>query len=548
MTPCLEKRNKCRNGLESSCLSDKSKGKYAIPGRSAGGLVVVVVGGGTAVFACGVYLRLVAVLVCWLTRPSSSTLAPFLPPAFRNCWRSQPAVSSSSAAGSSSFRTARTNSSSRAAAHSMSPFDPVRTGPAASGVGSHAAAQAASEERRRLEQNGSGSSARRPVSSSGASVSPPSSEPGEGRHEQRPGPRATGTDGGGDGGGGGHGDEAPGEDEDHADAASRPAEPSRPAMKGKSSVSGDDVLAVSHGSGSKEPDGKEAGGTGVPGTVPKVQTGSPLTKGVVSSTDVNGGSVVRGSHTAAAGSGDSVEAREDRRDVDQEEQYPAHGASREEAGGSGVSGFSPPSSTGAPSTAQGSAVGAGGRHEAAAAAAAAPGPGNDIGENAAKVVRFATTEGKQDPAADGKPASPARPAEAIIGDDPPLRGGDLLDTASGTDVLFQPALPSNASPRLPSASSSAAAEASGGGNRVNGGAIEAAAVPAARGAGEEQGGFVGGGGGGGEGGEGLMSSSYLGDMDEDELAQESDRLKRESNRAQRDAETVTEEMKEEVRL
>ena len=63
---------------------------------------------------------------------------------------------------------------------------------------------------------------------------------------------------------------------------------------------------------------------------------------------------------------------------------------------------------------------------------------------------------------------------------------------------------------------------------------------------EEQGGFRVGGEEDDEGG-GLMSSAYLGDMDEDELALESERLKRESNKAQRDAETVTDEMKEEVR-
>lgn len=46
----------------------------------------------------------------------------------------------------------------------------------------------------------------------------------------------------------------------------------------------------------------------------------------------------------------------------------------------------------------------------------------------------------------------------------------------------------------------------------------------------------------------MGSMSYLGEMDEDELGREADRLKRERNRAQRDAETVTDEMKEEVRM
>ncbi|CAM9833201.1 unnamed protein product, partial [Ectocarpus sp. 13 AM-2016] len=43
-----------------------------------------------------------------------------------------------------------------------------------------------------------------------------------------------------------------------------------------------------------------------------------------------------------------------------------------------------------------------------------------------------------------------------------------------------------------------------------------------------------------------MGTSHLEGMDEDELEEESEKLKREGNKAQRDAETVTEEMKEEV--
>lgn len=44
----------------------------------------------------------------------------------------------------------------------------------------------------------------------------------------------------------------------------------------------------------------------------------------------------------------------------------------------------------------------------------------------------------------------------------------------------------------------------------------------------------------------LGDMSYLGDMDEEELEMESEKLRREGQRAKRDAETVTEEMKEEV--
>lgn len=53
---------------------------------------------------------------------------------------------------------------------------------------------------------------------------------------------------------------------------------------------------------------------------------------------------------------------------------------------------------------------------------------------------------------------------------------------------------------------------------------------------------------GGAGGEGWGGMDYLGEMDENELALETEKLRRESHRAQRDAETVTDEMKEEVCL
>lgn len=107
------------------------------------------------------------------------------------------------------------------------------------------------------------------------------------------------------------------------------------------------------------------------------------------------------------------------------------------------------------------------------------------------------------------------------------------------DVLFQPAMPANtAIPRYPAVSSSTRAPAGAVGlGATTGGGAAASQTPQER---EGQ---------GQRGGGGVLvgSSSYLGEMDEDELAEESERLQREGNRAKRDAETVTEEMKDEVR-
>lgn len=462
--------------------------------------------------------------------PSSSLLSS----AFRNGWCSQPAASSASAAGSSSFRTARANSSSRAAgaAHSIPAFDPVRTGPAASGVGSYAAAQAASEERRRLEQGtyasssggsggSSGGSTRRPVSGGGTSSSPPLSKTEEAQRERRLGSGVTGSDGTGGANGGGYGGVSSSAEDSLAGSTLRLAGRDGPAMNGKSSVSGDGVLVVSSASaGSKESEGQGGEGPAVTEAVPKAQAESPVTKGVVSTTDGGYVSTVQGAHSvAAAGPGESAAAGESRRAVDKEGQHSGDDKSRER-GGSEVSSLPPPpSSTTSPSTAQCSATAGGGALAGVASAkpteaatAAAPGFGiKEDGEGAGKVVCFAGTGEKEGPASNDKPASSA-PAPALqesTTDVPHLGRDDFADAKSGTGVLFQPSM------------------------------------PVAQGEVEEQGGFVGGGG-GGEGD--LSNSAYLGDMDEDELAQESDRLKRESNRAQRDAETVTEEMKEEVRV
>ena len=386
---------------------------------------------------------------------------------------------------------------------------------------------------------GSDGGARQPITGGGASLSPPASDPGEGRRERRLGPGATGAGGGGGGGGGGSGDdngygEGDAADEDNrADAAYGPTDssPARPTMGDNSSASGDGDVAASSVSGEgKGAEGKKGGGGGVTGGVPKVHAEPPGTKSTLSSAGGDRGSVLR--KAAAASSEDSGEEREDHGARSKEKGHSGDEVSRERDGNI-VSGLPPPSSMDSPSTAQSSATAGGEGHAAAAGAAAAPGPDKRGGENAAKVVRFATTpEGGEDSATDGNPASPGRPAETEADNVPPFGGDDWTDTSYGTDALFQPSMPANAAPRPPAPSSSAraGAGAAGGGAGANNGAIE------------EQGGFVGGGGGGG----GLSSSSYLGDMDEDELGQESERLKRESNRAQRDAETVTEEMKEEV--
>eukprot|EP00903_Cladosiphon_okamuranus_P014772 g13687.t1 len=446
----------------------------------------------------------------------------------------QPAASSASAAGSSSFHTARANSSSGApAAHSIPAFDPVRTGPAASGVGSHAAAQAASEERRRLEESANGSggggsigngggSTTRPVPGGGTSLSPPSSKTGQARHERRRlGSGAAGADGAGGADGGGYGGLSSSDEDNLAGSAFRPPGRDGPVMDEKSSVSGDGVLTVSCASaGSKEFEGQGGGGTAISEVGPKAQAESPVTKGVVSTIDGDKCSTDQGARSAAtAASGESsaaaaVAGDESRRAVDEEGQHSGDNKPTER-GGSGVSSLPPPPPTASPYTTQGSATagegesaGVASAEPMAAATPAAPRFGREDGEDEEMAVRFASTGEGEDPTANGKPASAAPAFGENASDVPPLGGDDFTGTGGGTGVLFP-------------------------------------SMPVAQGMVEEQGGFVGGGGEGG-GIEGVSSSAYLGGMDEDELARESDRLRRESNRAQRDAETVTEEMKEEV--
>lgn len=115
------------------------------------------------------------------------------------------------------------------------------------------------------------------------------------------------------------------------------------------------------------------------------------------------------------------------------------------------------------------------------------------------------------------------------------RSGELeresgVDAVGGTTALFQPSLPADAGSGLRGPSS---ARQMG----TENGAQETTAIGGGLGGGnDEAGGFAG----------HSLGVAYLGDMDEDELEEESEKLKRESNRAQRDAETVTDEMKEEV--
>ena len=101
-----------------------------------------------------------------------------------------------------------------------------------------------------------------------------------------------------------------------------------------------------------------------------------------------------------------------------------------------------------------------------------------------------------------------------------------VDAVAGTAALFQPSLPSDAG----------SGQQESWPTRSAGTELGVQETTATGGGSDEPGGFAG----------DLLDVAYLGDMDEEELAEESEKLKRESNRAQRDAETVTDEMKEEV--
>lgn len=131
------------------------------------------------------------------------------------------------------------------------------------------------------------------------------------------------------------------------------------------------------------------------------------------------------------------------------------------------------------------------------------------------------------------------------------------DAVGGTVATFQPLLPTDAGSGQLESSRSAVetgprvqGTALGGG--LHGGSDDIQRTAATRrvgeGSDELQGTALGGGVDKlGEFAGDALGAAYLGDMDEEELGEESERLRRESNRGQRDAETVTDEMKEEVR-
>lgn len=420
---------------------------------------------------------------------------------------------------------------------SGSPPAPIATGPAASGAGSHAAAQAASEERRRLE----GGSTRRP-------------EAGQSRrtlfveHPQQRGEEI--------GGGRGAAVAAASSESDNPEVTSPPSV--KPSDSTTSSGDGllaphgkvaavssaaEDVEAAKRnrvhetGAGGAGPltdkeseDPREAAGSAVGEERGSTEQGGRRKDGVMLDKAAVDGSTVRGASSSSGAADASVAASKrllgpSAKTSASDGTKPSTDEKSTTAGTPPESGASPPFIPPGPrsrtETGDQTAVFGGSpetRTEARVLARSDPNQGaEDDGENAAATKSAALTSTGE-------------------------RSGDFeqeggIDAVDGTTALFQPLLPSDA-----------------GGSAARSGQRESWS---ARPAGTERGALkttaIGEGLGGGidepeEFAEDSLGVAYLGDMDEEELAEESEKLKRESNRAQRDAETVTDEMKEEVRV
>ncbi|CAM9648732.1 unnamed protein product [Ectocarpus fasciculatus] len=417
----------------------------------------------------------------------------------------------------------------------------IRTGPAASGVGSHAAAQSASEERRRLETSGGSTAATaaastdigRHTSGSNAStvVAPPTTNSSSGNDTGR---QASGNN------------------------AARP--PSPGAGRGRQRRG----AAVDASADLENPKGTTAHPHSESSSRPEIGGEVPAPAGAAAATPPAAPSGSEGN----TGEGERVGgmgamAGDGYRDVDNVcsessdgergpgplvgQNTPA-GSSREAAGAKGPAtgeGFPPRTdaeeSKGA-EEASGEAVAVPGPHCATSASSSAgpPEPAEDVttskencGESAARVgvpaaippqavvVVAAESRGqgqrddhdatKVDENACSKGESAADGPTLATREGSPPRDDEV--GGGGTDALFAPSVPGDTS----LGPSRVGAAAGGGTTEVIGGGAGA-----------------------------MMGTSYLEGMDEDELEEESEKLKREGNKAQRDAETVTEEMKEEV--
>ncbi|CAM9623755.1 unnamed protein product [Ectocarpus sp. 6 AP-2014] len=404
----------------------------------------------------------------------------------------------------------------------------IRTGPAASGVGSHAAAHSASDERRRLEITGGNTGATttsidigRQTSGSASTAAPTTATTTSSNDNGR---QASGDAARPPSPGGGRGRQQRGA------AVDAPADPkgtahphsesrSRPEIGGELPAPADTAavtaLAVARGSEGKSDEGRRAVGTGI-----MAEDGYRDVESVFSESDGERGPPgPLGQRTPAGVSREAAGARGTATGegfpprTEAEEPEGAEEASGEAVAAPGPGATSASSSASSPDPAEGVTASKEKGGESArvgvppqaipprAAAAESLGEGQRGGHDATEVDENACAKGE--PVAEG-------PTSATRKYSPPDDGDGV--GGGGTDSLFAPSVPGDTRP----GPSRVGTAAGGGGIEANGD------------------------------GEGVMGTSYLEGMDEDELEEESEKLKREGNKAQRDAETVTEEMKEEV--
>lgn len=402
----------------------------------------------------------------------------------------------------------------------------IRTGPAASGVGSHAAAQSASDERRRLETIGGNTAAAttnidigRQTSGSASTAAPATTttsndngrqasgdaarppSPGAGRGRQQ---RGVAVDAPADRKGTAH---------PHSKSCARPEIGGElPAPAGAAAVT---PPALPSGSEGKNGEGGRAVGTGnmAEDTYRHVESVFSESDGERGPPGPLGQRTPAGVSREAAGAKGTATGEGFPPRTEAEEPEGAEEASgvAVAAPRPGATSASSPASPPEPAEGVTASMEKGGESARVgvppqaippqAAAAESQGQGQHGGHDATEVDKNACAKGE--PVADG-PTSATRKVPPPHDDE--VGGG-------GTDSLFAPTVPGD------TRSGPSRVETA-----VGGGEIEAAGD-----------------------GAGAMGTSYLEGMDEDELEEESEKLKREGNKAQRDAETVTEEMKDEVR-
>ncbi|CAM9837269.1 unnamed protein product [Scytosiphon promiscuus] len=383
---------------------------------------------------------------------------------------------------SSSHRTARTRSSGSAGngswtSHAGSTRSglPMRTGPAASGVGSYAASQAASEERRRLERKSATAGGDSDGQEAGSASGDPKSE--------------------------------------------KPVSDPRP--ESPMAVSPAPMIKASRRSADREGFLESDGGI----------TAGSAGSAVIAEVDPHGGETKVSASATATEPQSSTHERKEGVDEMTGVTLPSAAAARE---------------SGASERGQQARAVVAGDSSATVAQGSDHGPGGSEkgGDSAAGLGATAETSKVIPPLAES--------VSAKANDSPRDESGRAPDLPLAESVTVYQAAPVGDAAAASPAQDADARDESSGKNKTAAGAAwnvglgsttegRAGASQAPQGQGEEpQGGRE------GVGGALISSSSYLGEMDEEELAEESERLQREGNRAKRDAETVTEEMKDEV--